>query len=247
MSRKAIRVDVLKKVVADQGRTFSTRDVSEDNRVRLAHAVLVEHGLYHGFVGGALSDHRIALGIVEIQKNTSRGSRWEKLGVGAGRGDPQDQGPDPVPSSRTGGNTEAAPCDLGPQHKGDSPFMARMRLHQSWYRANILQVPCGTGPTRSSTNRFGNMLAAEDGTAGLNFLTPEIFQVVQQRLTQWTDRVEPFRLLHNMLSSQPMCFNLFGPLVQDHDLSRRLMEPILGKVARINNFSIASLRSNMAA
>ena len=27
---------------------------------------------------------------------------------------------------------------IGPQYGGDSPFTARMRLHQSWYRAAVL-------------------------------------------------------------------------------------------------------------
>ena len=32
--------------------------------------------------------------------------------------------------------------------------------------------------------------------------------------------VEPFRLMHNMLSSQPMCFNLFGELTLDLNSQR---------------------------
>ncbi len=36
--------------------------------------------------------------------------------------------------------------DLGPQYPGDNRLAARMRFHQSWYRAQILQVPWGTGP-----------------------------------------------------------------------------------------------------
>lgn len=40
---------------------------------------------------------------------------------------------------------------LGPQYKGDNKLAARMRLHQSWYRAHVLQVPWGTGPTHKAT------------------------------------------------------------------------------------------------
>jgi len=80
MSRKAISVRVLKKVVKDRGEVFTTKDVSEDPRVMQAHRKLVKHSHYHAFVGGALSDHRDALGIKEIQKRTARGSRWQKKG-----------------------------------------------------------------------------------------------------------------------------------------------------------------------
>jgi hypothetical protein len=78
MSRKSIRLGVLKQVVADASPLFTTKDISEDERVRRAHSDLVVHRNYHAFVGGALSDHRVALGIIEVQKSTSRGSRWQK-------------------------------------------------------------------------------------------------------------------------------------------------------------------------
>ena len=51
---------------------------------------------------------------------------------------------------------------FGPQFRGDSAFTARMRLHQSWYRAAVLGVPWA---------RYGNMLDEAAGMVGLNFLT----------------------------------------------------------------------------
>ncbi len=114
-----------------------------------------------------------------------------------------------------------------------------MRRHQSWYRAHVLGVPCGTGPRPSSTARYGNMLRREDGAQGLNFLTPTIFQVARRRIAEGKGTVEPFRLLHNMLSSQPMCFNLFGPLVDDLDLATTLWQALLpGEVKRVTRVLI---------
>lgn len=78
MSRKSIRLDILKNTVAVAEPVFTTKDVSENDGVRLAHPELVGHRNYHAFVGGALSDHRVALGIIEVQKSTRRGSRWRK-------------------------------------------------------------------------------------------------------------------------------------------------------------------------
>ncbi|HZF51939.1 MAG TPA: hypothetical protein VE093_24975 [Polyangiaceae bacterium] len=78
MSRKSVRLDVLKQVVSDANAVFVTKDISEDERMCVAHAELVTHSHYHAFVGGALSDHRVALGIIETQKDTPRGSQWQK-------------------------------------------------------------------------------------------------------------------------------------------------------------------------
>jgi len=118
--------------------------------------------------------------------------------------------------------------DLGPQYPRDAPFTARMRLHQSWYRASVLRVPCGTGPQPSSAACYGNMLRAEDAARGLNFLTPSIFRAAEARSAQQVGVIERFRLLHNLLSSQPLCFNLFAPLAEDLDLATRVFRAALG-------------------
>ena len=126
--------------------------------------------------------------------------------------------------------------DFGPH---DNSFAARMRLHQSWYRVQVLDAPCGTGPMPSSTRHYGNMLRREEGAQGLNFLTPAIFEVAQRRIAEGKGTVEPFRLLHNMLSSQPMCFNLFGQLVDDLDLATTLWQALLpGEVKRVTRVLI---------
>ncbi len=114
--------------------------------------------------------------------------------------------------------------DIGPQYEKDLPFTARMRFHQSWYRANVFEVTCGIGPGPSDTRELGNMLTRESGIKGLNFLTHQIFKVAKDRLKDARGMVNEYRLLHNMLSSQPMCFNLFGLLVLDHDLATRIFK-----------------------
>ena len=102
-------------------------DVSADKRMKQAHPELVVNQQYHAFVGGALSDHRTALGIEEVRKNTSRGSLWERRGR-VERSAPN-VGED-LPETTTPGGTAVRP--IGPQNKKDKPFAARMRLHQRW-------------------------------------------------------------------------------------------------------------------
>lgn len=124
--------------------------------------------------------------------------------------------------------------DYGPQSPSDNAFTQRMRFHQSWYRATVLKVPYGTGPTPEKRTEYGNMLTAEDAAKGLNFLTPVIFAAVQARLAEAVGLIEEFRLMRNMLSSQPLCFNLFGHLGLDLDLATRLMDALFpGEVKRV--------------
>ena len=78
MGRNDISLYTLREVVASLGQEFTTKDVSEDIRMKQAHPDLTDHSHYHAFVGGALSDHRAQLEINEIGKSASRGSRWKK-------------------------------------------------------------------------------------------------------------------------------------------------------------------------
>ena len=128
---------------------------------------------------------------------------------------------------------------MGPQYSKDSSFTARMRFHQSWYRSRVLKVPFGTGPKPGNTTSYGNMLARREGERGLNFLNHHLFEIAKRRLFQKKGAIEPFRLFNNMLSSQPMCFNLFGPLVDDAELAARLMQAILpGGIHHVSNVAL---------
>ncbi len=50
--------------------------------------------------------------------------------------------------------------EIGPQYKPDHPFMAKARLHQSKYRAEVLNVPFDT---------HGSVLAEDHGDELLNY------------------------------------------------------------------------------
>ncbi len=100
-----------------------------------------------------------------------------------------------------------------------------MRFHQSWWRAHRLGVRYGVGPTVAVVP-LGNYLQVPDAEAGLNFLSPDIFEVVLERLES-EGALERYRLLANLLSSQPMCFNLFGPLVRDRALAADLFDVVV--------------------
>jgi hypothetical protein len=103
----------------------------------------------------------------------------------------------------------------GLQAPSDNKFTAQCRLHQSKYRVDVLHEPCGLGPTKGSSKALGNMLANGENT-GKNFISPAAFEFakdkVKQKQTNKLLTIEEFRLFNNMLSSMPMCFNLFSDL-----------------------------------
>lgn len=102
----------------------------------------------------------------------------------------------------------------GPKCSGDNPFAARARFHQSWYRQDVLKEDdYGFGPDKNSPIRYGNILVNGE-MSGRNFLSPEIFEYAKYRtrFLKSGETIKEYRLFNNMLSSQPMCFNLFFPL-----------------------------------
>lgn len=96
----------------------------------------------------------------------------------------------------------------------DSKRTAKYRRLQSWYRAVQLGAPAGRFMRHE---RLGSWLH-EDAVAeqrDLNFLHPAAYEHAEQRKDEVQTEggsLEPKRLFHNMLSSMPMCFNLFGAM-----------------------------------
>ena len=123
---------------------------------------------------------------------------------------------------------------VGSQSDGDAAAVRRHRFHQSWYRAFVLGLATGTGPQQHATSQYGNMLRAEDAAAGRNFLTDEIYEIAERRIAEG-GTVEPFRCRHNMLSSQPMCFNLIGPLQSRPALAAVLVKAVTGRDVEVED------------
>jgi len=105
--------------------------------------------------------------------------------------------------------------DIGPQSSSDNNFVAKYRLHQSKYRCETLKENYGYGPAKTSINKLGSMLINGEKT-GSNFISGAAFKYATQRsLDKNINKdltIEPYRLFNNMLSSMPMCFNLFSDL-----------------------------------
>ena len=116
-------------------------------------------------------------------------------------------------------------------------FQQRARLLQStWREERGLQPAPWRGKLR------GNLLVRSDANEKLaNYLTENIRNVVRNELR--TNRIRPKamrgfyakpRIFNNLLSSQPLCFNLFGELTYDLDLATRAFSDMTdGQIARV--------------
>ena len=106
----------------------------------------------------------------------------------------------------------------------DPPLRRRYRRLQSWYRQEVLGVAPGLD---AKGNAVGNLLPAEEVASdnALNFLQrSELAKIAEDRIADPSGTVEADRLRRNMLSSQPLCVNLFGPVC---GLNLQLVAPVL--------------------
>lgn len=97
--------------------------------------------------------------------------------------------------------------------------VARYRRLQSWYRAVQLDAPAGKF---MSYEALGSWLheGAVKKQRDLNFLHPSAFDHAEARKDEVRvegGSLDPKRLFHNMLSSMPLCFNLFGAMRSEPD------------------------------
>ena len=101
----------------------------------------------------------------------------------------------------------------GNQCGSDNAFTRKARLLQSMYRVEIGEEE-GFGPTRASKRKYGNMISGGE-VSGKNFLMKETFEYAKERVAnkRENETIDGFRLFNNLLSSQPMAFNLFHPLM----------------------------------
>lgn len=123
--------------------------------------------------------------------------------------------------------------------KSDTAWQRRLRRHQGWWREVRLKQVAGqiTGGDRPVVS----MLPTGVGLSP-NLLTPEAERAAERALEQRQGSGSPGlvqvdRLRRNLLSSQPLCFNLFGHL--QADLGRllpwvRSMAPGAAQVAAID-------------
>jgi len=119
---------------------------------------------------------------------------------------------------------------------GDT-FRRRARILQSMWRTEQGYQP-GTHRGRPLGSRLP-MPWAEQTLA--NYLTPTIQRVVRDEVLESAERGRLFgrpRIFDDLLSSQPLCFNLFGELRRDLDACTAVMSEMTdGRIRRVTRLA----------
>jgi len=144
---------------------------------------------------------------------------------------------------------------LGPQVADESGLKRLCRLQQSWYRAERLGNPA-YGPHKPGGRVVGSALL-EGELTGDNFISQAVLAYVREKLEEKRTRnpdltIERFRLFNNMLSSQPMCFNLFSDLrsgvLRSDDAAARIVRAMFEDVpiATVDAIEVENLPQPLA-
>ena len=111
----------------------------------------------------------------------------------------------------------------------DTRFRACARLLQALWRKSQ-SLPIGTYESSGGRRRqLGSLLSLTAAEEGRNFLTPEIAEIARLE-TAYQERgalIDQKRLYGNLLSSMPLCFNLFAPLAKDSNLAVHMLRALL--------------------
>src|SRR3954453_1003486 len=121
----------------------------------------------------------------------------------------------------------------------DTRFRAAARLRQSLWREQH-GYACGRyiHPDGRSC-RLGSMVSARVGSRGINLIDPTLIPLVQHEIAyrEVGAVIHTERLWTNLLTSQALTFNLFGPLKQRPALAtatmRRLIPDLVADVTDI--------------
>lgn len=112
---------------------------------------------------------------------------------------------------------------------GDHRFKAAARFLQALWREDR-DLPIGIhADPQGKRRRLGSRISTTAGYLGANFLHPDIVPVVTRALAYREPGAayDVDRLKTNLLSSQPLTFNLFGPLARDMRLATRFVAELL--------------------
>ncbi len=107
----------------------------------------------------------------------------------------------------------------------DQRFKAAARLLQALYREDRDLAHGSFIDADGKRKRLGSSISRQAGQDGGNFLAPAIAQIVHRELVyrEIGAMIDTDRLRCNLLSSMPLCFNLFGLLKRDLALATRVM------------------------
>lgn len=125
------------------------------------------------------------------------------------------------------------PADILKAHKvnepSDSRFKAAARLLQSlWRQDKGLPIGMHRNPN-GKRRKLGSRIDPQSGKQGDNFLSQDIAKLALREMVYRENgaMIDADRLWNNLLSSQPLCFNVFGNLKLDLAKATRYFRELL--------------------
>jgi hypothetical protein len=116
----------------------------------------------------------------------------------------------------------------------------KIRTHQGWWRAFVLGVPQGEYLDRKNKiwKKVCNRVFEETSSEDINFVSESAAKAVKKTLEKRemvsSGIVDESRLRYNLLSSQPLCFNFFGELDEDHDFGLKVLQTWWPDCSKLN-------------
>lgn len=124
---------------------------------------------------------------------------------------------------------------------GSSNWRDKIRIHQGWWRAFVLGITEGEYYDNRNKiwKRICNQVFQETSSDDINFLSDTVYQSVKNTLSGRNNisagMIDEDRLKFNLLSSQPLCFNFFGELIEDLDFGTKVLQSWFSDVSRLTN------------
>ena len=120
----------------------------------------------------------------------------------------------------------------------ESGFKKKMRIHQGWWRAFVLNEPEGPRPQKESDTVCNTIV--NGNKSGKNFLSEGIRLVVKETLdlrdgSKAAGIMDRNRLYGNLLSSQPLCFNFFAESCSDKGLAKNVLNHFFSQVTEVTD------------
>lgn len=117
---------------------------------------------------------------------------------------------------------------IGPQRPNESPLARRVRFHQSWYRAVVLQREAFGRTVGADPRPLGSILTDVDAQAWLNFTSASARRLFVSRHEEgWG--IDPVRSMKYLTSSQTLMINVFGLLAESKTWSARVFRAVLDR------------------
>ncbi len=128
---------------------------------------------------------------------------------------------------------------VGQLPANDNGFKKKMRFHQGWWRAFVLNEDEGNNPVQKGEKVCNTILNGTVDAYRKNFLSKQILNAVlltiEERKNAGAGILEENRLYNNLLSSQPLCFNFFGELKADKDLALKVLQQFWPELTEVRN------------